>query len=30
MRFYARLFHVCKFENQSPVVDEQVIRVQIH
>ena len=27
--FYARLFYVRKFENQSPVVDKQVIRVQI-
>ena len=29
-RFYARLFHVWKFENQSPVVDKQVIRIQTH
>ena len=30
LHFYARLFHVWIFENQSPVVDKQVIRVQIH
>ena len=27
LRFNARLFHVWKFENQSPVVDKQVIRI---
>ena len=29
LRFVARLFHVLKFENQSPIVDKQVIRIQI-
>ena len=30
LRFYALLFPVLKFENQSPVVDKQVIGIQIH
>ena len=29
LRFVARLFHVLKFENQSSIVDKQVIRIQI-
>ena len=29
-RFYARLFHVWIFENQSTVVDKQVISTRIH
>ena len=30
LRFYVRLFHVGKFENKSPGVDKQVIRIQSH